>query len=175
MIHTDRLDLYLIKDSELFALGSESTQEQALNERLFANPHNVLTGEKPPHHNRIADVIAHPDNLKWYYRLIVERSSNILVGSTSFHAPPDSNGMLEIGIGIAQPCRNRGFATEALHGMWTWASKQEGVEVLRYTVSPDNLPSMKIISNFGFSFVGTQDDPEDGLENIYEQNAQQFA
>ena len=106
--------------------------------------------------------------------MIVDRERNIAVGTISFHAPPDSRGMLEIGLGIAEEERGKGYAQEALAAMWGWAIRQENVRFLRYTVSPANAPSMAIIRNFGFPLIGEQIDEEDGLELIYEISAQQF-
>jgi RimJ/RimL family protein N-acetyltransferase len=82
--------------------------------------------------------------------------------------------MIEIGFGISQACRNNGFGTEALLGMWSWVITQPGVKTLRYTVSPSNLPSMAIISKFGFSHVGQQLDEEDGPEEIFEMSVTEF-
>jgi len=46
---------------------------------------------------------------------------------------------------------------------------------LRYTVSPDNLPSIAVIKYFGFDFKGQQMDDIDGPENIYEISAVEFS
>ncbi len=102
------------------------------------------------------------------------RESNEIIGSISFHAPPDSEGMLEIGLGVHEKFRNRGFATEALLGMWKWASLQSGVRTFRYTVDPHNLPSVRVIKRFEFKRVGQQIDEIDGPEDIYELSTAEF-
>jgi RimJ/RimL family protein N-acetyltransferase len=165
LIRTQRLDLYCLTQDELFAMGSE---EDIFANRSFENPHGVITGENLPRANRVQDVREHPENIRWYYRMIVDRERNIAVGSVSFHGAPDERGMIEIGIGIAAPERGQGFASEAITGMWDWAAHQPGVKFLRYTVSPENVESIAIIKNFGFPLVGEQMDEEDGLELIYE-------
>jgi RimJ/RimL family protein N-acetyltransferase len=58
--------------------------------------------------------------------------------------------------------------------MWRWVCGEPGVKVLRYTVSPSNFPSVKIIEGFGFNYLGQQIDEEDGPENIYEMSVDQF-
>jgi RimJ/RimL family protein N-acetyltransferase len=58
--------------------------------------------------------------------------------------------------------------------MWSWVSDQPGVELLRYTVAPDNEASVAVIKKFGFERVGQQIDPEDGPEDIYEMSANEF-
>jgi ribosomal-protein-alanine N-acetyltransferase len=82
--------------------------------------------------------------------------------------------MIEIGLGIEPEFHNQGFAKESLLAMWSWAIDQTGVKSLRYTVSPDNTPSIKVIEYFGFPFTGVQIDEEDGPENIYEISTEEF-
>ncbi|MEI7930216.1 MAG: hypothetical protein WCH97_01740, partial [Actinomycetes bacterium] len=53
-------------------------------------------------------------------------------------------------------------------------SKRPDVTILRYTVAPDNGPSIHIINKLGFDKVGEQMDPEDGLELIYEKSVSDF-
>jgi len=61
-----------------------------------------------------------------------------------------------------------------LQGMWSWVSTQPGVKTLRYTVSPENLPSIAVINYFGFNYMGQQMDEIDGPENIYEMSTDEF-
>lgn len=166
VIKTKRLDLYCLTFDEL--------RSKRLIGRIFTNPHGVYTGENLPRTNRLADVKAHPERIRWYYRMIVDRIRNQTVGSVSFHASPDERGMVEIGIGIAQLEQGNGFASEALEGMWNWVIDEPGVHYLRYTVSPENAPSMAIIRKFGFPLIGEQIDEEDGLELIYELPVSEF-
>lgn len=165
LLKTARLDLFCVTASELFALG---TDKNVFESRGFKNPYGILSEEDLPRVNRVNDVKANPSNIRWYFRLIVDRQSNEVVGSISFHAAPDERGMIEIGLGIAEPKRGNGFATEALKGMWEWATLQPEVKFLRYTVSEENEPSMAIIRKFGFPLIGEQLDEIDGPELIYE-------
>ena len=70
--------------------------------------------------------------------------------------------------------QNKGYAKESLKGMWSWVSQFPEVKTLRYTVSPDNLPSIAVINYFGFEYTGQQIDDEDGPENIYEMSTSDF-
>ena len=167
-LHTPRLDLLLISVEELFDLANTPTTNNVFRDREFTNPYGIMTQEQIPHANRIADVRENPDNIKWYYRLIIKRSTNELIGSISFHAAPDEQGMLEVGLGIAEPARGNGFASEALEAMWRWAIEQPGVASLRYTVSPDNAASQAIIAQYPAEYLGQQIDEEDGPEDIFQ-------
>lgn len=166
--------LHLISRDQLIALGADQTREHALDDCIYANPFGILTHERIPHENRVRDVIANPDHMKWYYRLIIERDTTNIVGSISFHAAPDESGMIEVGLGIAEPAQGKGYAQSALRQMWDWAVTQPDVQLLRYTVSPDNAPSMAIIQKFGFPQIGEQIDEEDGLELIFELPVSQY-
>lgn len=171
LIQTERLDLYCLTAEELFELGQNP---DVFAERDFENPYEVLSGEDLPRANRVTDVRETPENIRWYFRMIVDRSRNLGVGGISFHAGPDERGMVEIGLGIAELEQGQGFATEALRGMWDWAARLSEVKFLRYTVDPNNEPSMVIIQKFGFPMIGEQIDPEDGLELIYEISVEDY-
>jgi RimJ/RimL family protein N-acetyltransferase len=82
--------------------------------------------------------------------------------------------MLEIGLGIESEYQKQGLAKEALLGMWRWALTFPAVQTFRYTVSPDNLPSIAVINYFGFEYIGQQMDEIDGAESIYELSAADF-
>lgn len=175
LIETRRLDLHLIPPLELFMLHEDPDNAELLSDRDFTNPHNELTHEHSgPLRWRVPQVKANPDVNFWFIRWIVFRETKEVVGSISFHAPPDEVGMIEIGFGICEPCRNQGFGKEALLGMWTWVIDQPGVETLRYTVSKTNAPSMAIINSLGFEHVGQQIDEDDGPEEIFEMSVTEF-
>lgn len=173
-LRTERLDLLLISRDELLALADLPQPDELFEGRGISNPHGVLTRERIPHANRIADVREHPEHLVWYYRLIVARATAELVGSISFHAPPDAAGMVEIGLGIAEPCRRQGYAGEALEAMWAWACTQPTVRTLRYTVATDNVASRAIIARYPARHMGVQIDDEDGPEDIWEMSREEF-
>lgn len=166
LIQSERLDLWCLTADELMS--------KSFIARSFENPHQVFTGEDLPRQNRVADVTAHPERIHWYYRIMVDRERNVAVGSISFHASPDERGMVEVGLGVAEPERGHGYATEALDALWTWVVNEPNVEFLRYTVSPTNAPSLAIIAKFGFPKVGEQMDVEDGLEWIFEREVSGF-
>ncbi|MEI6108811.1 MAG: GNAT family N-acetyltransferase [Actinomycetes bacterium] len=175
VIQTKQLGLHLIPVAELFMLHEDPDNKLLLVDRDFTNPYKELTHEHSgPLRWRVPQVKADPATNIWFIRWIVLRATKEVVGSISFHAPPDEVGMIEIGFGICEPCRNKGYGKEALLGMWTWVIDQPGVQTLRYTVSASNGPSMAIINSLGFEHVGQQIDVEDGPEEIYEMSADEF-
>ena len=82
--------------------------------------------------------------------------------------------MIEVGYGIVDQKQGQGFGQELLLGMWRMIIKRDDVKILRYTVAPDNSPSVHIVEKYGFEKVGEQIDTEDGLELIYEQRSEEF-
>jgi ribosomal-protein-alanine N-acetyltransferase len=120
-----------------------------------------------------------PHPTQWLFREIFLSSSNEKVGEINFHRSPAGDeftplGTVEVGVEIAEMYQRNGFASEALMSMWLWATEHEEINVLRYTVSASNHPSMRIIQKFGFNHVGQQIDEEDGPEEIFEMSAATF-
>jgi len=171
---TPRLELHHISGANLITLFENRDDSPILENVDFTNPHRVLVDFQGPLHWRVPQVKADPSSNKWFVRMIVLKENREIIGSTSFHGVPDENGMIEIGLGIEPEFHNQGFAKESLLAMWSWAIDQPGVKSLRYTVSPDNTPSIKVIEYFGFPFTGVQIDEEDGPENIYEISTEEF-
>ena len=174
VISTSRLELHHISAEGLIELFENKSDELAIADRNFSNPLKVLIDEPGPLAWRVPQVKEDPLINKWFVRFIVLKEENVVIGSTSFHGAPDAQGMMEIGLGIETHYQGKGFAKESLLGMWRWVSESEAVKTLRYTVSPDNLPSIAVIKHFGFDFVGQQMDEIDGPEDIYEMPTSEF-
>ena len=162
---TDRLLVFplTISDYEKFESGIEPDWQ------AFTNPYKHLIEGPSPLLYRIPRVKKDPMFAEIGLLLAVEKDTNIVVGSSGFHDFPDERGMIEVGFGIVPVKQNQGFGKELLIGMWKFISSRTDVRVLRYTVSPDNAPSMHIIHKLGFTQVGEQVDPEDGVELIFEE------
>ena len=174
VIETSRLELHHVPVDGLISLFDEKSDELAIAGRNFTNPHKILVDDSGPLAWRVPQVKADPSTNIWFVRLMVLKSNGEVIGSTSFHGAPDADGMIEIGLGIDEKFWNQGFATEALKGMWGWVCQQPGVKTLRYTVSPANIASIKVIAKFGFHYMGQQMDEIDGPEDIYEMSVEEF-
>ncbi len=174
MIATPRLELHHISGADLISLFEAPEGISIYAGKSYTNPHRVLMDESGPLRWRVPQVKANPSVNKWFVRWMVDTATREIVGSISFHGPPDKQGMMEIGLGVHPGFQRLGYATEALVAMWSWVVKQPGVELLRYTVAPDNLASVAVVEKFGFTRVGQQIDPEDGPEDMYEMSAKEF-
>jgi RimJ/RimL family protein N-acetyltransferase len=90
------------------------------------------------------------------------------VGRAGYHGPPDSSGTVEIGYAVDPAHRRCGYARAALEALLRRAAHEPQVDTVRVSIRPDNLPSYRLASQYGFCKVGEQWDDEDGLEVIYE-------
>jgi ribosomal-protein-alanine N-acetyltransferase len=174
VILTPRLELHHLSAQAIIELFENKNDSVALLGRSITNPYRVLVDSRGPLAWRVPQVKVDPSVNRWFVRYIVLKQSQEVIGSTSFHGVPDADGMMEIGLGIEEAFRNKGYAREALVGMWKWVCAYPEVKTLRYTVSPDNLASIAVINYFGFEYKGQQIDEEDGPENIYEMSTKDF-
>lgn len=117
---------------------------------------------------RAAQVRASADDAIWVTRIIVDAQTGAIVGRAGFHGPPDENGMIEVSYSIDPLCRRRGHARAALKIMLDVAAGDARVKVVRASISPTNVASMRVVTKNGFKKVGEQWDDEDGLEKIWE-------
>lgn len=174
VIITPRLELHHLSAQAIIDLFESQSDVEALKDKSFTNPYRVLLKHSGPLAWRVPQVKKDTSVNKWFIRFIVLKQTQQVIGSTSFHGAPDSEGMVEIGLGIEDNFQNNGYAKEALKGMWHWVCQFPEVKTLRYTVSPDNGPSIAVINYFGFTYVGQQMDDIDGPENIYEMSVHDF-
>lgn len=110
----------------------------------------------------------------WVTGVIWEEQEQVAVGRAGYHGPPDPSGMVEIGYAVDPAYRRRGYARGALEGLLQRAAREPGVQTVRVTITPDNVASRRLASQYGFAEVGEQWDDEDGLEIIYEVAARQL-
>ena len=167
---TARLRCRPLSVAEYFAFG-EGSEPKWLD---LSNPYRHLITGPSPLPFRIPRVAANPAFAEIGLVLAIDKVSNELIGSAGFHDFPNSEGMIEIGFGIVPERQNQGFGTELLLGMWRQIILDPLVKTLRYTVSPENAPSMHIIKKLGFHFIGEQLDEIDGRELIFELSVHEF-
>lgn len=93
-------------------------------------------------------------HIPWRIRLIVERSSSSVVGSINLKGPPSPDGDVEIGWGVVEHCRRRGYALEAAAAVTAWVLAQPGVNSLSATVPSDNVASQRLAAKLGMTLTG---------------------
>lgn len=89
----------------------------------------------------------------WGVWLALDAAGTRLVGDAGFKGPPDSDGSVEIGYGVMEDLRSRGYATEMVRALVGWAFER-GVKRMQARCLPTNLASQAVLKKVGFRRVG---------------------
>jgi len=110
----------------------------------------------------------------WSMRTLVDKRIMAMVGHIRFHTRPDPDYLrpyvpeaVELGYEVFASHRRQRYAYEALQGVMQWARERHDVHRFVASVSPDNQPSLGLITKFDFRKIGEHVDPVDGVEGIY--------
>jgi RimJ/RimL family protein N-acetyltransferase len=82
----------------------------------------------------------------WEITLKIE---NRIIGGLCFKGCPDEKGRVEIGYGMQDEYRCKGYATEAVKELINWAFTQEKVLSIIAETEKDNLPSHRVLEKIG--------------------------
>jgi RimJ/RimL family protein N-acetyltransferase len=85
------------------------------------------------------------------------RDGGLAIGGIGFHGPPDAEGGVEIGYGLAESARGRGYAAEALRAVVEHA-RSLGVRHVRGNTTHDNVPSQRVMLAAGLVLVRTDEE-----------------
>lgn len=95
--------------------------------------------------------LANPDKFIWYTDWeIILKSDKLSIGGMGFNGEPNGQGEAEIGYMIEEGHQGKGFATEALSLMSSWALQRRGVTSVVVHTYENNLPSVRILEKCGF-------------------------
>jgi ribosomal-protein-alanine N-acetyltransferase len=133
MIETERLRIYPASQDEMARFIETQTDE-----KLIAAYKEMLQG-----------CLAHPQEWDWYAIWFIELKSGTHVGDLSFKGLC-ADGSVEIGYGISEENRGRGYATEAVDAAAKWALTQPGVCRVEAETAPDNRASQRVLEKCGF-------------------------
>jgi RimJ/RimL family protein N-acetyltransferase len=89
---------------------------------------------------------------------ILRRSDETVIGDVGFHGPPDDLGEVSVGFGIVPEARGRGYASEALHAVITWALRQPEVRAVQADTDLVNLASQRVLQKVGMRLVADEGD-----------------
>lgn len=107
----------------------------------------------------------------WTGYLAVDRAQQIIVGTCSFTAPPDPEGVVEIAYFTFPPFEGRGYATSMAARLVKLAEGTTGIRRVRAHTLPEGNASTRILEKLGFERVGAAVDPEAGHVWRWERNA----
>jgi ribosomal-protein-alanine N-acetyltransferase len=82
----------------------------------------------------------------------------LVIGDAGTHGPPDADGDVEIGYGLAEPSRGRGLASEFVPALaHALLARPKVRRVVAREVLADNLPSRRALERAGFRLEREQD------------------
>nr|WP_296071386.1 GNAT family N-acetyltransferase [uncultured Actinoplanes sp.] len=116
---------------------------------------------------RLEQIQRDPASADWIARAAVAEPEGVVVGHGGFHGPPDADGVVEVAYSVDPAHRRRGYARAILTALLERADADPRVTAVRASIRPDNAGSRATIAGQGFTKVGEQWDPEDGLEDVY--------
>ena len=76
------------------------------------------------------------------------------VGNGGFGGPAGPDRRLTVGYAIHEEHRGRGYATEVLELLTSWALARPEVDFVRATIRPDNTASLRVAEKAGFERTG---------------------
>jgi RimJ/RimL family protein N-acetyltransferase len=74
-----------------------------------------------------------------------------VVGDCGWFGPPDEQGVVEIGYGLAPSARGRGLGTQAVTLLCAWVAQQPGVRRITAEALVGNEPSRRLLVGLGFA------------------------
>jgi RimJ/RimL family protein N-acetyltransferase len=111
-------------------------------------PDGLRRGEGWPHADTLdaLGMVAKYGSEAW---LILE--NGVVVGDAGTHGPPNENGDVEIGYGLAVPARGRGLSSEFVPALaQALLARPEVRRVVAREVLADNVPSRRALERAGF-------------------------
>jgi RimJ/RimL family protein N-acetyltransferase len=97
------------------------------------------------------------DPLFYTMWIIIERREKSIIGGICFHGQPDKNGEVEIGYGIDNEYRNKGYMTETNSGFIHWAKNRGDIKAIKAVTDRVNLSSVQVLKKNYFK-ISEQDD-----------------
>ena len=100
-----------------------------------------------------AGVLSHPGKEIWYtaWRMTLKETGET-VGELGFNAEPDDK-TAEIGYGVPEAYRSRGYATEAVRALCDWAFSKEGVYYVRAITEDGSAASERVLEKAKFKRI----------------------
>jgi ribosomal-protein-alanine N-acetyltransferase len=119
--------------------------------------------EQEPDHQETMENMAQalekgPEQVGWWcwYLVLHNRVTGhrVLIGDGGFKGPPDDDGVVEIGYSLLQPYRNRGYTTEAVKALVSWAFQHPQVTRVIAEAQLGNIASIRVLQKAGFNEAG---------------------
>ena len=117
---------------------------------IAAEPDDDL---KKAYDEMLTGSLSHPEDRDWYAMWIIEKTDGTRIGDLCFKGV-EAGRNPEIGYGIREAFRGRGYATEAVRLALRWAFRHREVKAVEAETDPDNTASQKVLIKCGFHPMG---------------------
>ena len=101
----------------------------------------------------LAGSLAYPEERAWYAMWIIEKADGTQIGDLCFKGF-DAGRNPEIGYGILETFRGRGYASEAVRLALQWAFRRPEVNAVEAETDPGNTASQRVLEKCGFCPMG---------------------
>jgi RimJ/RimL family protein N-acetyltransferase len=151
MIETDRL---IIKPLTYDQLVKYTACDNSLEEELNLNPscRTISTELNEALEQTILLNVADPSKNYLYYTLwtAISKAENRMIGDLCIVGEPNDEGEIEIGYGTYDDYQGRGYMTEIVGGIISWAKSQPAVKSIIASTEKMNLASHKVLQKNQF-------------------------
>jgi RimJ/RimL family protein N-acetyltransferase len=133
----------------------EPLSQETARAVVEGRPDGLQRGDGWPHDDTLdaLRMVAEHGSEAW---LILEDA--VVVGDAGTHGPPDEQGDIEIGYGLAAPSRGRGLSSEFVPALAQHLLARPGVtRVVARAVLTDNIPSRRALERAGFALEREED------------------
>ncbi len=137
IIETKRLTIHTMSESEMRCLIEKQTDKELIK----------------AYSEMLQESLDHRDAWEWYATWAIEQKDGTHIGDLCFKGLND-DGSVEIGYGITEENQGKGYATEAVEAVITWALNQSGVRQVEAETERDNKKSQRVLEKCGFSPLG---------------------
>ncbi|MBK7289103.1 MAG: GNAT family N-acetyltransferase [Chitinophagaceae bacterium] len=155
MIETERLILNPLNYYQLLKyIKADSSLEIELN--LHETSRTISPELKEAFEQTILPNVADSTKDFLYSTLwtVISKEANKMVGDICIIGEPNSDGEIEIGYGTYEEFRKKGFMTEAVGGMITWAKSQPKIFSIVASTEKGNIGSFTILLKNDFLKIG---------------------
>ncbi|MBK8556183.1 MAG: GNAT family N-acetyltransferase [Lewinellaceae bacterium] len=147
-LNYEQLIKYAINDERLEQeLGLHFSPREISEDLVDALERTILPNVADPEKNYLFSTL-------W---TLIDKAEQRMVGDLCFVGEPDLMGEIEIGYGIHEPYRNKGYMSEALTGIIKWANEQPLVQSIFAATEKDNLASANVLRKNNFIQFGETD------------------
>lgn len=101
----------------------------------------------------LRELLKDPSLYTWGSWLIIRKSDSQVIGDAGFKGKPDDQRRVEVGYGLLEHYRGRGYATEAMTALIEWALADEEVEKVIAETNRDNQASIRVLEKVNMTRI----------------------